>query len=160
MRNSQQTGAKGLIIDLRNNGGGVVDEALDIADMICDKGEILLITVDKNGNEEKRRAKKNPTIKMPIVLLTNEGSASASEILAAALKDNNKAKIVGEKTFGKGVIQELVYLSNGGALKVTFAEYYTPNKEKINKVGIEPNYKVTNTEEQLNKAIEVIKDSK
>lgn len=117
----------------------------------------MLITVDKEKNKEISKAKTKPTITMPVVVLTNQGSASASEILVAALKDNKKAEIVGEKTFGKGVIQELVYLSNGGALKVTSAEYYTPNEEKINKVGIEPNYKVSDADEQLKKAIEVLK---
>lgn len=136
----------------------MVDEALDIADLICNKGETLLITADKSENKEIRRAKTNPTITIPIVVITNGGTASASEILAAALKDNGKAEIVGEKTFGKGVIQELVYLSNGGALKVTFAEYYTPKENKINKVGIEPDYNITGMEEQLEKAIEVIKN--
>ena len=150
-------GAKALIIDLRNNGGGLVDEALEIADLICDKGEILLETADKNNNKETRRGKTSPTISIPIVIITNEGSASASEILAGALKDNGKAKIVGEKTYGKGVIQELIYLSNGGALKVTSAEYYTPKGNKINKIGIEPNYKVTDKDEQLKKAVEVVK---
>lgn len=113
---------------------------------------------DKSESKETRRAKTTPTINIPIVVITNEGTASASEILTAALKDNNKAEIVGEKTFGKGVIQELVYLSNGGALKVTFAEYYTPNENKINKVGIEPDYNVKEREEQLNKAIEILKN--
>lgn len=154
----KQNGIKGLIIDLRNNGGGLVDEALNIADLICEKGSTLLITADKNENKETRLAKKDTEITVPVVLLTNEGSASASEILAGALKDNGKAQIVGEKTFGKGVIQELIYLSNGGALKVTFAEYYTPSENKINKVGIEPNYKVTDREEQLEKAIEILKN--
>lgn len=143
---------------MRNNGGGLVDEALDIADLICNAGETLLITADKNENKETRRAKTNPQITMPIVVITNGGTASASEILAAALKENEKATIVGEKTFGKGVIQELVYLSNGGALKVTFAEYYTPKENKINKVGIEPDYKIEGAQEQLNKAIEVVKN--
>ena len=101
---------------------------------------------------------------MPIVVLTDNGTASASEILVAALKENGKADIVGEKTFGKGVIQELIYLSNGGALKVTSAEYYTPNKNKINEIGIEPNYQVSydfnveDVDEQLNKAVEVLKE--
>ena len=135
----------------------MVDEALDIADLICEKGETLLVISDKNENVETRRAKKNPTITMPIVILTNEGSASASEILAGAIKDNNKAELVGEKTFGKGVIQELIYLSNGGALKVTYAEYSTPNGNKINKLGIEPDYQVSGRKEQLEKAIEVLK---
>ena len=124
-------GAKALILDLRSNGGGVVDEALKIADMFCEKDQTTLISVDKDGNEKITKSKNDSTIKMPVVVLTNEGTASASEILVAALKDNGKAEIVGQKTYGKGVIQELIYLSNGGALKVTSAEYYTPNKEKI-----------------------------
>lgn len=103
-------------------------------------------------------------IKMPIVVLTSESTASSSEIVVAALKENGKATIVGTKTFGKGVIQELIYLNNGGALKVTSAEYYTPNKNKINGVGIEPDHMIqfnSNTpdiDEQLNKAVEVIKE--
>ena len=126
--------------------------------MFCNKGETLLITADKNNNKETRRGKTDQTITMPTVILTNKGTASASEIMAAALRDNSKAKIVGETTFGKGVIQELVYLANGGALKVTFAEYYTPNEDKINKIGIKPDYEVTDEENQLDKAIEIIKE--
>lgn len=150
-------GAKKLIIDLRNNGGGIVDEALDIADYICEKNDILLITADKDGKQEITKSKKNPKVTIPVVVLTNRGSASASEILVAGLKDNNKAEIVGEKTFGKGVIQELIYLSNGGALKVTSEEYYTPNGNKINNVGIEPDYQISGVTEQLERAIEVLK---
>lgn len=153
-----QEGAKSLIIDLRYNGGGMVDEALEIADLMCDKDDIMLITADKDGKKETTKAKTKPTITMPVVLITNRVSASASEILIAALKDNDKAEIIGEKTFGKGVIQELVYLSNGGALKVTSAEYYTPKGEKINEIGIEPNYNITGIEEQEQKAIEVLKE--
>lgn len=159
-------GAKSLIIDLRGNGGGLVDEALEIADLICDKDQTTLITIDKDGKEKVTKAKKEAEIKMPIVVLTNQGTASASEILVAALKENGKAEIVGEKTYGKGVIQELIYLQNGGALKVTSSEYYTPNKNKINEVGIEPNYvvkydyKVQDKDEQLEKGVEVIKEKK
>ena len=155
--------AKSLIIDLRNNGGGLVDEALEIADLMCNKNEITLITMDKENKEEITKSKTDRTITMPVVVLTNGATASASEILVAALKENEKAEIVGDKTFGKGVIQELIYLSNGGALKVTSSEYYTPKKNKINKVGIEPNYEISldiknlDVDEQLNKAIEVIK---
>lgn len=162
--NILEKGAKSLIIDLRGNGGGLVDEALEIADFMCDKNQITLITVDKDGEEKITKAKKDAIIKMPVVVLTNKGSASASEILVAALKENNKAEIVGDKTYGKGVIQELIYLQNGGALKVTSSEYYTPNKNKINEVGIEPNYEVKydytveDNDEQLDKAIEVLKE--
>lgn len=149
---------KSLIIDLRYNGGGLVDEALDIAELICDKDDIMLIASDKDGKKEITKSKKAPIINMPIVLLTNGATASASEIVAAALKDNEKAEIVGETTYGKGVIQELIYLSNGGAVKVTSAEYYTPKEEKINEIGIKANYEVKGIEEQEKKAVEILKE--
>lgn len=161
---------KSLIIDLRNNGGGIVDEAIEIADLFTNKDSTLLITKDKNENESISKAKKDKKIEMPIIVLTNENTASASEILAGALKDNNVAKIVGTKTFGKGVIQELLTMKDGTGLKLTTNEYYTPNRNKINKVGIEPNEKIELPEEyknilsvpkekdaQLNKAIELLK---
>ena len=149
---------KSLIIDLRYNGGGLVDEALDISELICDKDDVMLITADKEGKKEITKSKKDPIINMPIVLLTNGATASASEIVAAALKDNGKAEIIGEKTYGKGVIQELIYLSNGGAVKVTSAEYYTPKEQKINEIGIEVNHQVKGIEEQERKAIEILKE--
>lgn len=158
-----EEGAKSLIIDLRDNGGGLVTEALKIADLMCDKDQTTLITIDKDGKESVTKSETDPEITMPVVVLTNEATASASEILVAALKDNGKATIVGTKTFGKGVIQELIQLSNGGALKVTSAEYYTPKKAKINQVGIEPDNKIeydqtSNTDVQLQKAVEIIKE--
>ena len=159
-----------LIIDIRSNGGGLVDEAIDIADYIVYKGDDLLITVDKNEKEEITKAKENPIINMPIVLLINESSASASEILAGALKDNGKVTIVGEKSYGKGVIQELLTLNDGSGLKITTNEYFTPHRNKINKVGISPDVEVKLSEEaktklvleekedtQLQKAIEILK---
>lgn len=159
-----------LIIDLRNNGGGIVDEAITILDYIADKDSTLLITVDKNKNEEITKAKEDPIINMPIVVLVNENTASASEILAGALKDLNKATIVGTKTYGKGVIQQFITLTDGSGLKITSEEYFTPNKTTINKVGIEPNEvvelpsTVTNVlsvdkkdDTQLQKAIEILK---
>lgn len=131
-----------LIIDLRNNGGGLVDQALEIADYMTDKGSILLYEVDKKGKEKVEKSKNDPMITVPIVILTNENTASASEILAGALKDLGKAKIVGTKTYGKGVIQQLLTLKDGSGLKITSEEYQTPNKNKINKIGIEPDKKV------------------
>ena len=131
-------GITSLIIDLRNNGGGIVDEALAIADYIVPKGKDLLITVDKNGNEEIEKSENDPIIDMPIVVLVNENTASASEILAGALKDLDEATIVGTKTYGKGVIQQVLSLRTGAGLKVTVEEYYTPNRTQLNKVGIEP----------------------
>lgn len=161
-------GMKNLIIDIRNNGGGIVDEALKIADYILEKGNTTLITVDKNQNEEISYSDNDPIIKdIPIIVLTNEGTASASEILAGALKDNGKAQIVGTKTYGKGVIQQLMTLLDGSGLKITTNEYFTPNRNKINEVGIEPDVVVENEGEetiqekskdvQLQKAIELIK---
>ena len=163
----EKEGAKSLIIDLRDNGGGVVDEAIDILEMICDKGSTLLIETDKNGKELITKSEKNPIINMPIAVLVNENTASASEILAGALKDNHKATIIGTTTYGKGVIQSLMKLSDGSGLKTTIAEYCTPNRNKINKIGIEPDIKVELpddikelTEEkdlQLQRAIEELK---
>lgn len=134
---------KSLIIDLRNNGGGIVDEALEIADYILEKDQVILITKDKDGNEEIEKSTKNPSITIPIVVLTNENTASASEILTAALKENGKATIVGKTTYGKGVIQELITLTDGSGLKITTEEYYTPNRNKIHEVGISPDKEVS-----------------
>lgn len=166
----EKKGITKLIIDIRNNGGGIVDESLEIANTIIEKGSTLLITKDKKNNEDITKATENPIINMPVVVLTNEYSASASEILAGALKDNNKATLVGTKTYGKGIIQELNKLSDGSGLKVTVSEYYTPNHTAINKIGITPDVEVelsdeakkqSNLEEkddnQLQKAIEILK---
>ena len=163
-------GIKSLIIDLRNNGGGIVDQALQIADYVADKDSVLLYEVDKNNKETVKKAKTDPIINMPIIILTNENTASASEILAGALKDLGKAQIVGTKTYGKGVIQQLLTLPDGSGIKITSNKYLTPNKTEINKIGIEPNEtvelpdtvkNVLRVEEkddtQLQKAIEMLK---
>lgn len=163
-------GITSLIIDLRNNGGGIVDEALQIADYMADKGSTLLYEIDKNGKETEEKSENDPIINMPIIVLTNGNTASSSEILSGALKDLEKAKIVGTKTYGKGVIQQVLTLGDGSGLKITTEEYLTPNRTKINKVGIEPDETVElpdtvkneldiNHEEdtQLQKAIELLK---
>ena len=165
--NLEKANIKSLIIDLRNNGGGIVSEALDIADYILDKNKVMLITKDKEGKEEIEKSTKKPIINVPIVVLTNGNTASASEILVGALKDNGKATVVGEKTYGKGVIQELLTLSDGSGIKVTVEEYYTPNRNKINKIGITPDVEVASSEEiivemeqdkQLQEAIKILKN--
>lgn len=138
----KEQGIKSLIIDLRDNGGGIVEEATQIIDYIVPKGKEILITVDKDKNEEITKAEEDVLIDMPIVVLVNASSASASEIVAGALKDLDEATIVGSKTYGKGVIQEFLSLSNGGGLKITIEEYYTPNRTKINGVGITPDVEV------------------
>ena len=166
----QSKNIESLIIDLRNNGGGIVDEALAIADLFTDKDATLLITKDKEGNEEVRKSKTDEKVDLPVIVLTNENTASASELLVGVLKDYNIATSVGTVTFGKGVIQELLTLPDESGLKITTNEYYTPNGNKINKIGIEPDEKVELPDEyknvlnvpkdkdtQLNKAIELLK---
>lgn len=165
-------GMNSLIVDLRDNTGGYVESALNIADLFLDKGETILITEDNKNNEEIDVAKRDKIIDMPVVLLVNDYSASASEILTGCLKDHNIATVVGITTYGKGVIQSLIVndlgSKLGGALKVTTAEYFTPNRNKINKIGIEPDEKVEldipdnevlsrENDNQLEKAIEVLK---
>lgn len=142
-------GAKGIIIDLRSNGGGVVDEATDIAELFVKKGETILITKSKQKAEEITKSEKDPIIKdVPVVVLVNGGTASASEILAGALKEKYGATIVGNTTYGKGVIQTLYKLTNGGGIKITTDEYYTPNHNAINKVGIKPDVEVSLTTDE------------
>lgn len=166
----EKQGIKKLIIDIRNNGGGIVDEALKIANMLVDKDSTLLITKDKSDKEEITKATEKPIINMTTVVLVNGYSASASEILAGALKDNGKATLVGTKTYGKGIIQELHQLSDGSGLKITVSEYYTPNHNAIHKIGITPDVEVDLSEDvkqqttiqekddnQLQKAIEILK---
>lgn len=158
-----------LIIDLRDNGGGLVSEALSIIDYIVPKNKEVLITVNKNKEEEITKTKEDVLIDMPVVVLVNASTASASEILAGALQDLKEATIVGSKTYGKGVIQELLSLSNGSGLKITTEEYYTPNRTRINGIGITPDVQVEletsvtgeptdKNDTQLNKAIQVIED--
>lgn len=160
-------GAKSLIVDLRDNTGGYVQSALNIADLFVNKDEKLLITEDKDGDRTINYSKHGKTINMPVVVLVNEYSASASEILTGILKDYDVATIVGTRTYGKGVIQNVYPKVLDGALKVTTAEYFTPKENKIHKVGIEPDEVVeldktvdTLTKEndnQLQKAIELLK---
>lgn len=160
-------GAEKLIIDLRHNTGGIVDEALSILDMIVPKDKTLLVTVDSEGNKEYTKSKEDNIIDMDIVVLVDEYSASASEIMVGALKDNQEATIVGTKTYGKGVIQNVYQLSDGSVLKLTVNEYYTPNETKINKIGIDPDVEVeleestdenSQKDNQLEKAVEILKN--
>ena len=140
-------GVQGLVLDLRNNPGGALDVCLNIADTFLDEG-IVVTTEDKDGNvvAEKSDAEYDD---IPMVALINENSASASEILAGALKDRGRAKIVGEKSFGKGVVQKIFPLDNGAGAKITISEYKTPNGEKINKVGVKPDIEVENKNPDL-----------
>lgn len=157
-----EKGIDKIILDLRNNGGGLVDEALAILEIFTNKGDNLLITVDKYNSEQINKSKKSQTTNAKLIVLTNKSSASASEIVAGTLKDLNRATLVGTNTYGKGVIQVLMPVGEGAGLKVTIEEYYTANKNKINGIGIKPNVEIedddkTEEDEQLNKAIELLK---
>lgn len=163
----KSNGAESLIVDLRDNTGGYVNSALNIADLFVDKDKVLLITEDKNGKRIMNHSQNEKEIDIPVVVLVNEYSASASEILTGILKDYGVAKIIGTKTYGKGVIQNVYPNVLDGALKVTTAEYFTPNENKIQKIGIEPDEiveldeSITNltmeNDNQLNRAIELLK---
>ena len=165
----QSKNVKSLIIDLRNNGGGIVQEATQIADYLLDKDQKIIITKDKQGKEEITLSKGDKITDLPVVVLVNGYTASSSEILASALKDNNRAKVVGTKTYGKGVIQNVYRLTDGSALKLTTHEYYTAIGNKINKLGITPTEEVElpdgvnvyniprDKDTQLKKAIELLK---
>ncbi len=156
----------GIIVDLRNNPGGYVNILEDIAGRFLDKGDIIFTEDFGNDKKEVYRAKGDNKFKdIPIVILINEGSASASEIFAGALKDNNGAKLVGKKTFGKGLVQEMQNLKDGSALKITIARWLTPNGTDINKEGIKPDFEAEMTlkdyendkDPQLEKAMELFK---
>ena len=151
----------GLIIDLRNNPGGLLDIASRVIDKIIPEG-IITYTVDKNGNKDFINSNEE-SISIPVVVLVNENSASAAEITAAAIKDWDNGTVVGTKTFGKGLVQVLKSLGDGTYVKITICEYFSPSGEKINEIGVLPDYEIeddedTEEDEQLQKAIEVIKE--
>lgn len=155
---------KGLIIDLRGNTGGLLTNAVVVANLFINNGRIVSI-VSKDGRRQDINAQVNlPIINKPLVVLVDESSASASEILSGALKDNRKAILVGTKTFGKGLVQQIVPLPNGTGLNITIAKYLTPKGYDINKRGIEPDIRVPYTlsdmkkhnDTQLNKAESII----
>ena len=130
----------GMIIDLRNNGGGLVDDSVDMADLILPEGVVVTLR-DKNGYEEVYRID-GEYYDVPMVLLVNEYSASASEILAGAVRDYGAGVLLGTKTFGKGVVQSVLEFTDGSGVKLTTARYYTPSGECIHEVGIEPDIEV------------------
>lgn len=134
-------GMKKLIIDLRNNPGGYFDQAINIADIFIDKGDLIVYTMDKNGKRDDYKAQ-TAAVEVSLVLLANEGTASASEVLIGALCDSNKAILVGEQTFGKGVTQALRTYDDGSAFKITDTKYYTPSGKCIDEKGIKPDIKV------------------
>jgi len=157
---------KGIILDLRNNPGGYLEAAVNLAGWFLEPSDLVVSEEFGNGKKEEFKANNSGFFKdFPIVVLINEGSASASEILAGALRDNRGIKLIGKKSFGKGTVQELEYLRDGSTIKVTIAHWLMPHGGLIEKNGIIPDYEVNFTEDdakndrdpQLEKAIEILK---
>jgi len=167
---------RGIVLDVRNNGGGLLQNAIEIGSMFIKDG-VIVYTIDREGKKETISSTGNLIWDRPVVMLINESSASASEILAGALHDNNKAKLVGTKSFGKASVQNVKQLEDGSAILITIAKYLTPNGTDITKKGIEPDYvveiptaeaeapleaeeKTANVQKdlQLKKAVEILKE--
>ncbi len=157
---------KGIILDLRNNPGGYLEASVNLAGWFLKPGELVVTEEFGSGEKEEFKANNSGFFKdMPMVILINEGSASASEILAGALRDNRGIKLIGKKSYGKGTVQELEKLNDGSSVKITVAHWLMPNGGLIEKNGIIPDYEVNLTEEdikadrdpQLEKAIEILK---
>jgi len=157
----------GYILDLRNNPGGLLTQAIEISDFFLDEGEIVSTKGRKNRENRKFFAKKGDKIKgKPLIVLINNGSASASEIVAGALQDQKRAVLLGEATFGKGSVQSIIPLQNRGAIRLTVSKYYLPSGKSISEVGIVPDIKVeeegedffinTATDNQLNYAVKLL----
>lgn len=171
LKATKENNAKGIVFDVRSNPGGALNIILDCVDMILDEGTILTIK-DKKGHEDVYKAKDEEKIDLPMIILTNGSTASAAEVFASSLHDNGKAKIVGTKTYGKGVVQSVFDLGDNSIAKITTAKYFTPNNVCIDKIGITPDEVVELEEEynnisikqipfekdtQLNKALQMLK---
>ena len=158
-------GMKKLIVDLRGNPGGLLDQVVDMLDYILPEG-LVLYTEDKNGNKEEYYAKNPDELKIPMAVLVNENSASASEVFTATFKDFKWGKVVGKTTFGKGIVQNVLPLGDGTAVKITTQHYYPPSGYDLHKVGIKPDVDVdlndgavigSDSDNQLGKAVEILK---
>ena len=145
--NLQEQKIKGLIIDLRNNPGGLLDSVCDTLEQILPEG-MIVYTEDKYGKREEHTCDGKTPIQIPMIVLVNRESASAAEIFAGAVKDHGIARLVGETTFGKGIVQKIYQLSDGSAVKLTVSKYYTPNGVNIHGTGIEPDITVEWPESQ------------
>lgn len=163
-------GMKKLIVDVRNNGGGIMEQALYIGELFCNPNQKLIIEKDKDGLEKTTLSKNEKVITMDTILLVNQYSASASEILAGILKENvQNVKVVGVKTYGKGVVQGLFTLPDQSGLKLTIEEYFTPKHSEINGIGITPDVEVKDyqfkgeldkdNDKQFIKALELLKEN-
>lgn len=165
--NLKKQNVKSIVMDLRNNPGGLLDSTAKIADYLLPQG-VIVKTVDKNKKEDVQKSDSSEQ-NLPMVVLVNGSSASASEILTGALKDYKKATIVGEKTFGKGIVQTIIPMEKGEGLKLTISEYFSPNGNKIHKQGVKPDVEIKldekakgigvefmNEDNQLQKALEIL----
>lgn len=165
--NLKKQNVKSIVLDLRNNPGGLLDSTVKIADYLLPQG-VIVKTVDKNKKEDVQKSDSSEQ-NLPMVVLVNGSSASASEILTGALKDYKKATIVGEKTFGKGIVQTIIPMDKGEGLKLTISEYFSPNGNKIHKQGVKPDVEIKldekakgigvefmNEDNQLQKALEIL----
>jgi carboxyl-terminal processing protease len=162
----KNAGVKGIVLDLRNDPGGLLESAVQLSSLWLDNGKTILL--EKTGGKVVKtyRASGTPVLKgIKTVVLINDGSASASEITAGALRDNNVATLLGTKSYGKGSVQQILELSGGGTLKVTIARWYTPNDKNIDKEGIKPDQEVkmsaddakNKIDPQMNAALEAVK---
>ena len=167
----QGQGMKGLIIDLRENPGGLLSQAVGVASQFIPEGKVITYTIDKYDNRNESLSIGGIAEGMPLVILVNGNSASASEVVTGELRDYGAATIVGNTTFGKGIVQQTLKFNNGiGGIKVTISKYYTPNGENIHKIGIAPDYEISTpigidesgydrkSDNQLNTAIEKLKE--
>lgn len=159
--------ARGVLLDLRNNPGGYLESAIDVSSKFVPRGKIVVSEEQRNGQKKDYAARGGDILgNLPIVVLVNAGSASASEITAGALRDNLKTALVGKKTFGKGSVQELEKLSGGSSLRITIARWLTPNGEYIMEKGIDPTVDIDLTDDdynndrdpQLDKALEIMRE--
>ncbi len=158
----KENNPKGIIIDLRDNPGGLLDQVKEVADSILGEATIVY-TEDRDGNRNYLKSSASGKLDIPLVILVNGNSASASEILAGAVRDNKAGTLVGTTTFGKGLVQNVVPLKDGSGYKITMAQYFTPSGEYINEKGITPEYVVQASEDeskdvQLEKAIQIIRE--
>ena len=158
---------KGLVLDLRNNPGGLLDQAVSVSDAFLNRGEIVSTRGRESNAEQRFNASKGDITKgIPIVVLINGGSASASEIVAGALQDQKRAILLGETTYGKGSVQSIIPLKNRGAVRLTISKYYLPSGKSISEIGVTPDIKIeeqdedflinTKTDNQLNYALKLL----
>ncbi|MFW6386681.1 MAG: S41 family peptidase [Bacillota bacterium] len=164
VNNLEEEGAEALIVDIRGNGGGILEQAVNVSSLFLEEGKIVSVKGRATEDSEYRVEEDMWTTSLPTAVLIDGGSASASEIFAAAIKDHDRGTLIGEKTFGKGSVQNLVPLEDDSAVKMTTAHYYTPEGKNIHEKGIEPDIEVefdmdTETDEQLERALEFIKSS-